>query len=242
MNIVRLLGYFENLGKMHIIMEACDHSLRCEMAFAGNGGVDPTKAQTVITQILNGLNHCHEMHCLHRNLSPENILVTVSGVVKIADFSKAVFLNDGNSSSSRTASISALVDIRYAAPEMLALDPNLAVAADVWSVGCILLEMMRGRLIWRGNTPEEQLKLIHKTVGPLLPHHAVVAMINVKSYRARGSSSGLGKTLRDYVTRASDPTCAFIEVELLDNSRFVLTLYYVKASLPPTSWFFAKTL
>ncbi|CAG7719973.1 unnamed protein product, partial [Allacma fusca] len=57
-NIIGLFSYFESMEKIHLVLEACDHSLRSEISCAG-GSVDPKLAFGVIYQIINGLDHCH---------------------------------------------------------------------------------------------------------------------------------------------------------------------------------------
>lgn len=97
-------------------------------------------------QLLSGLQHCHERGVLHRDLKGSNILIDKSGALKIADFGLANYYNLKQPLTSR------VVTLWYRAPELLLGATDYGVGIDLWSAGCLLAEMYRGRPIMPGRT------------------------------------------------------------------------------------------
>lgn len=59
----------------------------------------------------------------------------------------------------------------YRAPELLVGDTLYGPAVDVWAIGCVCAELMRGEALWPGKSDVDQLYLIRKTIGDLIPRH-----------------------------------------------------------------------
>lgn len=59
----------------------------------------------------------------------------------------------------------------YRAPELLVGDTQYGTAVDVWAIGCLFAELVRGEALWPGRSDVDQLYLIRKTLGDLLPRH-----------------------------------------------------------------------
>ncbi|KAJ4928446.1 hypothetical protein JOQ06_016238 [Pogonophryne albipinna] len=109
-------------------------------------------------QLLQGLDFLHSHRVVHRDLKPQNILVTSGGQIKLADFGLARIY------SFQMALTSVVVTLWYRAPEVL-LQSSYATPVDLWSVGCIFAEMFRRRPLFRGNSDVDQLGKIFDVVG-----------------------------------------------------------------------------
>lgn len=59
----------------------------------------------------------------------------------------------------------------YRAPELLVGDTSYSTPVDVWAIGCVFAELVRGEALWPGRSDVDQLFLIRKTLGDLLPRH-----------------------------------------------------------------------
>jgi len=116
----------------------------------------------VCTQILNALNYMHSMNRVHRDLKSDNVLMNSKGEFKLADFGMAVQLNN------QTASLKAVVGSPYwMAPEIL-LERNYGKEVDVWSFGCVVMEMIDGVPPYFQHSPEKATKMIVESGAPPL--------------------------------------------------------------------------
>lgn len=105
-------------------------------------------------------------------MKPENILLTKDCIVKLCDFGFARTLNPGENYTDYVATR------WYRAPELLVGDTQYGPAVDVWAIGCVAAELMRGEALWPGKSDVDQLYLIRKTMGELLPRHMHVFKTN----------------------------------------------------------------
>ncbi|CAD8176353.1 unnamed protein product [Paramecium octaurelia] len=116
-----------------------------------------------IYQVLRGLKYLHSAGILHRDLKPRNLLLNRSCDVKICDFGlgRATAENIQNN-----IMMTYYVETRwYRAPELLIGYQNYNAAVDIWSVGCILAEMILRRPFLRGDSTKHQIKVIFELLG-----------------------------------------------------------------------------
>ncbi|KAK3798952.1 hypothetical protein RRG08_016029 [Elysia crispata] len=114
--------------------------------------------QDLMLQMLHGLDFLHANRIVHRDLKPQNILVTRSGILKLADFGLArIYASDMKLTT-------VVVTLWYRAPEVL-LTGKYATAVDTWSCGCIFAELFIRRPLFKGNSEGDQLKKIFDVIG-----------------------------------------------------------------------------
>ncbi|KAK4391137.1 Mitogen-activated protein kinaseMMK1 [Sesamum angolense] len=105
-------------------------------------------------QILRGLKYIHSANVLHRDLKPSNLLLNANCDLKICDFGLARV-------TSETDFMTEYVVTRwYRAPELLLNSSDYTAAIDVWSVGCIFMELMDRRPLFPGRDHVHQLRLL----------------------------------------------------------------------------------
>ncbi|XP_020548514.1 mitogen-activated protein kinase homolog MMK2 isoform X2 [Sesamum indicum] len=110
-------------------------------------------------QILRGLKYVHSANVLHRDLKPSNLLLNANCDLKIGDFGLA-------RTTSETDFMTEYVVTRwYRAPELLLNCSEYTAAIDIWSVGCILGEIMTRQPLFPGRDYVHQLRLITELIG-----------------------------------------------------------------------------
>nr|GLL42075.1 probable serine/threonine-protein kinase At1g54610 isoform X1 [Ipomoea trifida]GMD60664.1 probable serine/threonine-protein kinase At1g54610 [Ipomoea batatas] len=161
-NVVKLQGLVTSRMScsLYLVFDYMDHDLA---GLAASQGIKFTEAQVkcYMHQILSGLEHCHKLHVLHRDIKGSNLLIDSEGVLKIADFGLASFF-DPNKKQPMTSRV---VTLWYRPPELLLGATEYGVGIDLWSAGCILAELFAGKPIMPGRTEVEQLHKIFKLCG-----------------------------------------------------------------------------
>lgn len=143
--------------------------------------------QYFIYQICRGLKYIHSANVLHRDLKPGNLLVNADCELKICDFGLARGLSD----SQDTGFMTEYVATRwYRAPEIMLAHRNYTKAIDMWSVGCILAELLGGKPLFKGRDYVDQLNQILGVLGT--PDDATLTRIG--SERAQIYLRSLPKT------------------------------------------------
>ncbi|KAG5561003.1 hypothetical protein RHGRI_004131 [Rhododendron griersonianum] len=113
-------------------------------------------------QILRGLKYIHSANVLHRDLKPSNLLLNANCDLKICDFGLARV-------TSETDFMTEYVVTRwYRAPELLLNSSDYTAAIDVWSVGCVFMELMDRKPLFPGRDHVHQLRLLMEVISPRL--------------------------------------------------------------------------
>ncbi|KAL7601731.1 hypothetical protein Lser_V15G24294 [Lactuca serriola] len=137
-NIVRYLGTDTGDGKLYIFLELVTKGSLASLYQKYHLGDSQVSVYT--RQILSGLSYLHERNVVHRDIKCANILVDVTGSVKLADFglAKATKLNDIKSCKGTPY---------WMAPEVVNRKNNgYGLAVDIWSLGCTVLEMLTRKI------------------------------------------------------------------------------------------------
>ncbi|KAI1895266.1 hypothetical protein AGOR_G00104530 [Albula goreensis] len=167
-NLVNLIEVFRRKRKLHLVFEYCDHTVLNELDRYPRG-VPEHLVKSITWQTLQAVNFCHKQNCIHRDVKPENILITKHQVIKLCDFGFARIL---------TGPCDYYTDYVatrwYRAPELLVGDTQYGPPVDVWAVGCVFAELLSGVPLWPGKSDVDQLYLIRKTLGDLIPRHQQV--------------------------------------------------------------------
>ena len=115
--------------------------------------------QYFVYQLLRGLKYIHSAGVLHRDLKPSNLLLNSNCDLKICDFGLA------RTNTEQELMTEYVVTRWYRAPELLLSCSEYTAAIDVWSVGCILAELLGRKPLFPGKDYVHQLNLITKVLG-----------------------------------------------------------------------------
>ncbi|KAJ4509150.1 mitogen-activated serine/threonine-protein kinase [Exophiala dermatitidis] len=155
-----------NVFSKKILAKRALQLMECDLAAIIRSGQPLTDAhfQSFIYQILCGLKYIHSANVLHRDLKPGNLLVNADCELKICDFGLARgFSQDPEENAGY---MTEYVATRwYRAPEIMLSFQSYTKAIDVWSVGCILAELLGGRPFFKGRDYVDQLNQILHYLG-----------------------------------------------------------------------------
>ncbi|KDQ06362.1 hypothetical protein BOTBODRAFT_39647 [Botryobasidium botryosum FD-172 SS1] len=166
-NIVRLRDIVHADNKLYLVFEYLDMDLKHYMEFVREGagasqhGMSAEIVKKFTLQLLQGLHYCHAHRILHRDLKPQNLLINSTGNLKLADFGLARAF--GIPLRTYTHEV---VTLWYRAPEVLLGARHYSTAVDMWSVGCIMAEMiMKGEPLFPGDSEIDQIFKIFQILG-----------------------------------------------------------------------------
>jgi len=153
-----------------LVLEHCAYDLKQHLDKYGDT-LSVERIQSYLYQILHGIAYCHSLRILHRDLKPQNILVVEhSETIKICDFGLSRSM-EGTLVSSKAPSLThEVVTLWYRPPEILLGQIDYGTPTDIWSIGCILGEMLNAsKPLFRGDSEICQILHIFKILGT--PNH-----------------------------------------------------------------------
>ena len=147
----------------YIVMELIEGKTLREM-LNEQGSLEPQEAARITAAVLTALQYAHDRGLVHRDIKPANIMVTEAGAVKVMDFGIARALADTAATMTQTQAV--MGTARYLSPEQ-AQGLDVDGRSDLYSVGCLLYELLAGRTPFQG----DPVSLVYQHLGedPALP-------------------------------------------------------------------------
>jgi len=162
-NIIRMLNIVraENDRDIYLVFDYMETDLH---AVIRANILEDIHKQYVIYQLLKSLHYMHTADLLHRDIKPSNLLLNSDCHIKLCDF--GLCRSVAETSSTATPVLTDYVATRwYRAPEILLGSTRYGKGVDMWSLGCILGEMLTGKPIFPGNSTMNQLDRILEVTG-----------------------------------------------------------------------------
>lgn len=158
-NVIELLDVFSSQTNLNLVLEFLPSDL--EMLIKDRSVIFRAgDIKSWLLMALRGLHHCHRNFILHRDLKPNNLLLSPEGHLKLADFGLARSL--ANPRENMTSNV---VTRWYRAPELLFNANHYTGAIDVWSVGAIFAELMLRIPYLPGASDTDQIDVTFKALG-----------------------------------------------------------------------------
>ncbi|GER65578.1 serine/threonine-protein kinase PrkC [Weizmannia acidilactici] len=145
-NIVSIYDIGEEDDLNYIVMENVD-GMTLKQYIQQNGPVSVEKTLDIMGQLTAAISHAHQNHIIHRDIKPQNILISHDGVVKITDFGIAMAL----SATSITQTNAVLGSVHYLSPEQ-ARGGMATYKSDIYALGIVMFELLTGRLPFSGES------------------------------------------------------------------------------------------
>ncbi|XP_016303375.1 cyclin-dependent kinase 14-like [Sinocyclocheilus anshuiensis] len=159
-NIVLLHDIIHTKETLMLVFEYV-HTDLCQYMDKHPGGLHPDNIRLFLFQLLRGLSYIHQRYILHRDLKPQNLLISDTGELKLADFGLA----RAKSVPSHTYS-NEVVTLWYRPPDVLLGSTDYSTCLDMWGVGCIFVEMIQGVAAFPGMKDiQDQLERIFLVLG-----------------------------------------------------------------------------
>ncbi|MEO1530191.1 MAG: serine/threonine-protein kinase [Planctomycetota bacterium] len=157
-NIVAVYEFGNVENTYYFLMESVEGSTLRDIT--GANQLDAAHALEIVPHLCDALQYAHDKGVVHRDIKPENILVSVDGVVKIADFGLSRILGNESQAFDLTATHQVMGTPRYMAPEQLEGAKGVDHRADIYSLGVVIYEMLTGELpIGRFAAPSKHARI-----------------------------------------------------------------------------------
>jgi len=169
-NIVNIYDVGQENDVHYIVMEFVDGKTLKEI-IREQSPLPVEQAVDIAIGVCDGVHHAHEKGIIHRDIKPHNILITEQGMVKVADFGIAQAI----STSTITYGKNIVGSVHYFSPEQ-ARGEAINRTADIYSIGCVLFEMLTGKVPFNADSPiTVALRHIHdeppspRSINPDIP-------------------------------------------------------------------------
>jgi eukaryotic-like serine/threonine-protein kinase len=194
-NIVGLYEIGEIEGRFYFAMKYLPGGSLADLL--KQGSLSWKRAAAILDQVCAGLQQLHEQGWVHRDLKPSNILFDKDGRAVVGDFGLARALTISGSSASSTVGAGTPF---YRAPELWMGKPPATPATDVYSLGCILGEMLTGRPLFAGDTPDQ-----------VLARHFMLGADFGENWPPEDAPAGVKELVDKTLVR--DPACRFADAQ-----------------------------
>ncbi|OWZ35961.1 CMGC/MAPK protein kinase [Cryptococcus neoformans c45] len=164
--LVDMDNVWEGYNEIYLYMEPMEADLH--QIIRSGQPLGNAHIQFFIYQLLRGMKYIHSANVIHRDLKPGNLLVNSDCELKICDFGLARGFNPvmGEEPQGEEGKLTEYVATRwYRAPEIMLSNRRYTTAIDVWSIGCILAELLGLKPMFKGKDYIKQMTLILETLG-----------------------------------------------------------------------------
>ncbi|MER7196163.1 serine/threonine-protein kinase [Streptomyces flaveolus] len=170
-HVVGVLDFGTYEDRLFLVMELIEGDSLAQVLDA-QGALPAERVARIAVETAAGLAAAHQQGIVHRDIKPANLLLDAEGTLKIGDFGIARFLDDPGAALTATGQI--VGTSLYLAPER-ALGRPAAPAADVYSLGCVVYQLLTGRPPFQADTA---LAILHQHLdaSPVPPRQLGVAL------------------------------------------------------------------
>lgn len=216
-NIVNVFDVGEEDGISYIVMELVE-GITLKDYITKKGKLSVKEATSIAIQVSLGLEAAHNSNIVHRDVKPQNIIISTDGKVKLSDFGIA------RAASSNTISSNVMVSVHYSSPEQVRGGYS-DKKSDVYSLGVTMYEMVTGRVPFDGDTSvsiaikhlqEEMIPPAQYT--PDLPYSMQQIILKCTQKSIDRRYNNLSEVIDDLKRSLVDPEGNFVTLAPLSNT------------------------
>lgn len=148
-NIVKAIEYCDSVPTPFLVMEFVEGE-SLGQRIERTGKLDEAEAVRIMAQVCQGLHRAHKQNLIHRDVKPDNVMLTLEGVAKLTDLG---LVKDAEGELNLTRTGRGLGTPHFMAPEQFRNAKNADVRCDVYSLGATLYMMLTGRMPFEGCGP-----------------------------------------------------------------------------------------
>ncbi|WP_343247442.1 Stk1 family PASTA domain-containing Ser/Thr kinase [Diplocloster hominis] len=216
-NIVNVYDVGDEDGVYYIVMELVD-GITLKEYIERKGRLSSKEAISIAIQVSMGLEAAHNNHIIHRDIKPQNIIISTDGKVKVTDFGIA------KAASSQTISSSAMGSVHYTSPEQ-ARGGYSDEKSDIYSLGVTMYEMVTGRVPFDGDTPvviavkhlQEEM-ISPKYFAPELPFSLEQIIIKMTQKSPDRRYNNMSEVIQDLKQALVSPEGDFVKASPIDQT------------------------
>ncbi len=223
-NVVSVYDVNEFEGLYYIVMEYVD-GITLKEYIEKNGRLPVKEATSISIQIAQGIEAAHNANIIHRDIKPQNILISREGKIKVTDFGIA------RTTTANTIGTDILGSVHYISPEQ-ARGGNVDERSDIYSFGILFYEMVTGKLPFEGETTvsialkhiQENVPLVSDIV-PQTPSSVVKIIEKCTQKKPERRYQKVSSLLSDLKTSLISPNEDFVvlEPEAADSATIVMS-------------------
>ena len=215
-NVVNVFDVGEDHGVNYIVMELVE-GITLKEYISKKGKLTVKEATSIAIQVSMGLEAAHNRNIVHRDIKPQNIIISTDGKVKVTDFGIA------RVATSNTISTNAMGSVHYSSPEQVRGGYS-DFKSDIYSLGITMYEMVTGRVPFDGDTTvaiaikhlQDEMAPPSKYV-PDLPHSLEEIILKCTQKSPDRRYSTLAELINDLKHSLIDPDGNFVNISPLSN-------------------------
>lgn len=215
-NIVNVFDVGEDQGINYIVMELVE-GITLKEYISKKGKLTVKEATSIAIQVAMGLEAAHNRSIVHRDIKPQNIIISTDGKVKVTDFGIA------RAASSNTISTNAMGSVHYSSPEQVRGGYS-DYKSDIYSLGITMYEMVTGKVPFDGDTTVaiaikhlQDEMLPPSEFVPELPHSLEEIILKCTQKSPDRRYSTLAELINDLKHSLIDPNGSFVNLAPLSN-------------------------
>lgn len=226
-NIIKLIGLHKanNDRDIYLVFEYMETDLH-NVIKRGNILKDIHKV-FIMYQLFKAIKYIHSGNVIHRDLKPSNVLLNAQCHCKIADFGLARSVTQIGEGDGETGSDPTLTDYVatrwYRAPEILIASKRYTRGIDMWSLGCILGEMLLGKPLFPGSSTINQVERIMATLPPPTDEDLISVSAGYGTNLLEKTPNGPRRALKDLLPEVSEKALDLIRNLIVFNPTQRLT-------------------